>query len=173
MASRKRSMSKDVDMHVLYKEMDGASCPICMNHPHNAVLLLCSSHDKGFRSYICDTRNLDIAVETPAEHLKLRNLSDRTVVHGYHDIPANEVVATGAFPGGSEENGNSNRDNRKEMQEGALQTSDAVTVWGSSHETANADNSSDSLLKLKCPMCRGDVLGWNSRRSQKASKFEA
>lgn len=180
-------MSNDVDMHVLYKELDGASCPICMDHPHNAVLLLCSSHDKGCRSYICDTSyrhsncldrfkklkaenrdnppimtqgNLDIAVETPAEHLELRNLSDRTVVHGYHNIPANEVVATGAFPGESEENGNSNRDNRMEMQEGGLQTSDAVTVWGSSHETANADNSSDSILKLKCPMCRGDVLGW-------------
>ncbi|KAK6780407.1 hypothetical protein RDI58_022591 [Solanum bulbocastanum] len=49
MASRKRNMSKDVDMHVLYKELDGASCPICMNHPHNAVLLLCRSHDKGCR----------------------------------------------------------------------------------------------------------------------------
>lgn len=180
-------MSNDVDMHVLYKELDGASCPICMDHPHNAVLLLCSSHDKGCRSYICDTSyrhsncldrfkklkaenrdnppimtqgNLDIAVETPDEHLELRNLSDRTVGHGYHNIPANEVVATGAFPGGSEENGSSNRDNRMEMLEGTLQTSGAVTVWGSSHETVSADNSSDSKLKLKCPMCRGDVLGW-------------
>ncbi|KAF3594985.1 hypothetical protein DY000_02022570 [Brassica cretica] len=26
-----------------------------MDHPHNAVLLLCTSHDKGCRSYICDT----------------------------------------------------------------------------------------------------------------------
>lgn len=180
-------MSNDVDMHILYKELDGASCPICMDHPHNAVLLLCSSHDKGCRTYICDTSyrhsncldrfkklraenrdnppimtqaNLDIAVETPDEHLELRNLSDHTVVHGYHDIPANEVVATGAFPRVSEEYGNSNRDDHMEMQEGTLQTSGAVTVRGSSHETANADNSSDSKLKLKCPMCRGDVLGW-------------
>ncbi|PHU07222.1 hypothetical protein BC332_23711 [Capsicum chinense] len=187
MASRKRSMSNDVDMHVLNKELDGASCPICMDYPHNAVLLLCSSHDKGCRSYICDTSyrhsncldrfkklgaenrdnppimtqgNLDISVETPDDHLELRNLSDRTVVNRYHDIIANEVVATGAFPGGSEENGNSNRDNRMEMQDGTLQNLGAVTVWGSSHETAIADNSSDSKLKLKCPMCRGDVLGW-------------
>lgn len=179
-------MSNDVDMNVLYKELDGASCPICMDHPHNAVLLLCSSHDKGCRSYICDTSyrhsncldrfkklraenrdnpsimtqgNLDVAVETPDEHLELRNLRDRTV-HGYHDIPANEVVATGAFLEVSEEYGNSNRDYHMEMHEGTLQTSGAVTVWGSSHETVNTDNSSDSKLKLKCPMCRGDVLGW-------------
>ncbi|XP_060180418.1 uncharacterized protein LOC132610153 [Lycium barbarum] len=143
MASRKRSMSNDVDMHVLYKEWDAASCPICMDHPHNAVLLICSSHDKGCRSYICDTSyrhsncldrfkklraenrdnppimtqgNPDIAVETPHEHV--------------------------------------------EMQEGTLQTSVAATVWGSSNETMSADNSSDSKLKLNCPMCRGDVLGW-------------
>ena len=66
--------------------------------------------------------------------MELRNLIDRAVVHGYHDIPAKEVVATGAFPG------DSNRDNHMEMQEGAIQTSDVVTVWGSSDETANVDN---------------------------------
>lgn len=28
---------------------------MCMEHPHNAVLLVCSSHDKGCRPYMCDT----------------------------------------------------------------------------------------------------------------------
>ncbi|XP_051119338.1 uncharacterized protein LOC127243393 [Andrographis paniculata] len=37
------------------KEWEEARCPICMEHPHNAVLLLCSSHDKGCRPFICDT----------------------------------------------------------------------------------------------------------------------
>ncbi|KAL3821499.1 hypothetical protein ACJIZ3_007404 [Penstemon smallii] len=55
MASRKRSISNDADMSAMYKEWDEASCPICMDHPHNAVLLICSSHGKGCRSYICDT----------------------------------------------------------------------------------------------------------------------
>lgn len=45
----------DADTDTLHKEWDDALCPICMDHPHNAVLLLCSSHDKGCRSYICDT----------------------------------------------------------------------------------------------------------------------
>ncbi|KAF8394188.1 hypothetical protein HHK36_020395 [Tetracentron sinense] len=48
-------MADYTDIHALRKEWDEASCPICMDHPHNAVLLLCSSHDKGCRSYICDT----------------------------------------------------------------------------------------------------------------------
>ncbi|PSS07478.1 E3 ubiquitin-protein like [Actinidia chinensis var. chinensis] len=36
-------------------EWEEAVCPICMEHPHNAVLLLCSSHEKGCRPYMCDT----------------------------------------------------------------------------------------------------------------------
>jgi hypothetical protein len=55
MAGVKRRIHSDSDMCALHKELDEASCPICMDHPHNAVLLLCSSHDKGCRSYICDT----------------------------------------------------------------------------------------------------------------------
>ncbi|MFS7992408.1 putative transcription factor C2H2 family [Helianthus anomalus] len=36
-------------------ECEEARCPICKEHPHNAVLLLCSSFDKGCRPYMCDT----------------------------------------------------------------------------------------------------------------------
>jgi hypothetical protein len=32
-----------------------ATCPVCMEIPHNAVLLLCSSYDNGCRPYICAT----------------------------------------------------------------------------------------------------------------------
>lgn len=37
------------------KEWEEARCPICMEHPHNAVLLLCSSSVKGCRPFMCDT----------------------------------------------------------------------------------------------------------------------
>ncbi|KAL3528840.1 hypothetical protein ACH5RR_008162 [Cinchona calisaya] len=37
------------------REWEEARCPICMEHPHNAVLLICSSHEKGCRPYMCDT----------------------------------------------------------------------------------------------------------------------
>ncbi|PKA57549.1 hypothetical protein AXF42_Ash020093 [Apostasia shenzhenica] len=37
------------------KEWDEVRCPVCMEHPHNAVLLLCASHDKGCRPFMCDT----------------------------------------------------------------------------------------------------------------------
>ncbi|CAL9083861.1 unnamed protein product [Musa acuminata var. zebrina] len=37
------------------KEWEEALCPVCLEHPHNAVLLLCSSHDNGCRPFMCDT----------------------------------------------------------------------------------------------------------------------
>ncbi|OIT20770.1 PREDICTED: uncharacterized protein LOC109219755 [Nicotiana attenuata] len=37
------------------REWKEARCPICMEHPHNCVLLLCSSRDKGCLPYMCDT----------------------------------------------------------------------------------------------------------------------
>uniref|UniRef100_A0A7N0TW75 Uncharacterized protein n=1 Tax=Kalanchoe fedtschenkoi TaxID=63787 RepID=A0A7N0TW75_KALFE len=39
----------------LAKDWEGATCSVCMECPHNAVLLLCSSHDKGCRPYMCGT----------------------------------------------------------------------------------------------------------------------
>ncbi|KAM7251936.1 hypothetical protein ACFE04_023819 [Oxalis oulophora] len=37
------------------KDWKDARCSVCMECPHNAVLLLCSSHDKGCRAYMCGT----------------------------------------------------------------------------------------------------------------------
>ncbi|MED6119531.1 hypothetical protein PIB30_012721 [Stylosanthes scabra] len=37
------------------REWKHATCSVCMEYPHNAVLLLCSSHDKGCRPYMCGT----------------------------------------------------------------------------------------------------------------------
>ncbi|XP_042377941.1 uncharacterized protein LOC121970973 [Zingiber officinale] len=37
------------------KDWKGVSCPVCMEYPHNAVLLLCSSYKKGCRPYMCAT----------------------------------------------------------------------------------------------------------------------
>ncbi|KAK1264548.1 hypothetical protein QJS04_geneDACA016180 [Acorus gramineus] len=36
---------------------DDARCPVCMDHPHNAVLLLCSSHSRGCHPFICNTNH--------------------------------------------------------------------------------------------------------------------
>lgn len=37
------------------KLWEEAICPVCLEHPHNAVLLRCSSFDKGCRPFMCNT----------------------------------------------------------------------------------------------------------------------
>uniref|UniRef100_A0A2P2IK70 Uncharacterized protein n=1 Tax=Rhizophora mucronata TaxID=61149 RepID=A0A2P2IK70_RHIMU len=37
------------------KDWEGATCAVCLEFPHNAVLLLCSSYNKGCRPYMCAT----------------------------------------------------------------------------------------------------------------------
>lgn len=39
------------------KEWDNAICSVCLEFPHNAVLLLCSSYKNGCRPYMCATSN--------------------------------------------------------------------------------------------------------------------
>ncbi|KAL7587335.1 hypothetical protein Lser_V15G37817 [Lactuca serriola] len=51
----KRSLSKNPLESENIKEWEEARCPVCMEHPHNAILLLCSSHEKGCRPFMCDT----------------------------------------------------------------------------------------------------------------------
>lgn len=41
------------DLHK--NDWENVTCSVCMEHPHNAVLLLCSSHNKGCRPYMCGT----------------------------------------------------------------------------------------------------------------------
>lgn len=36
-------------------EWESALCPICMDHPHNSVLLLCSSQEKNCRPFMCNS----------------------------------------------------------------------------------------------------------------------
>lgn len=65
------------------REWEEARCSICMEHPHNAVLLLCSSREKGCRPFICDTsyrhsncldqlrKSADVSsLQTPFDHQK-------------------------------------------------------------------------------------------------------
>ncbi|GLT47251.1 hypothetical protein SLA2020_209590 [Shorea laevis] len=39
------------------QDWEETRCPICMEHPHSAVLLRCSSYAKGCRPYVCNTSN--------------------------------------------------------------------------------------------------------------------
>nr|CAD1820948.1 unnamed protein product [Ananas comosus var. bracteatus] len=55
MTETKEKHSANTDSLAQCNEWDEATCSICMDHPHNAVLLICTSHDEGCRPFICNT----------------------------------------------------------------------------------------------------------------------
>ncbi|XP_022865010.1 uncharacterized protein LOC111384901 [Olea europaea var. sylvestris] len=169
MAGRKRSISNDADMSTLYKEWDEVSCPICMDHPHNAVLLICTSHEKGCRSYICDTsyrhsncldRFKKLAGENTDSYTTLapRNLHDfinatssgLTGDDANHDMNASNTAATVGMPGGS--GGSSSFDADSDFGERGI-------LWERFYRETNMEKPKPRS-NLRCPLCRGSVLRW-------------
>ncbi|XP_052185074.1 uncharacterized protein LOC127796752 [Diospyros lotus] len=190
MASRKRSKSNETDIKALHKEWDEALCPICMDHPHNAVLLLCSSYEKGCRSYICDTSyrhsncldrfkilrednksslplptSLRGQQETSTRNLVLR-ITDATepdrndIINESNNVPSIEL--TGGSGGADPTLADLQLGRNLEVQgEGISYAGDSETLWERTNlEASRGENSSEIKLDLKCPLCRGTVMGW-------------
>ncbi|XP_060970654.1 uncharacterized protein LOC115712825 isoform X2 [Cannabis sativa] len=154
MAGVKRRLCTDSDIRGLHKELDEISCPICMDHPHNAVLLRCSSHDKGCRSYICDTSHrhsncLD----------RFKKLRDSTT-----DIPTeSSSLSVNTYEQPQENNNTQGPNSILDTQEGIVEAVESESFRERVVELDELDveNSSEPNLSLKCPLCRGDVLGWD------------
>ncbi|KAJ0971621.1 hypothetical protein J5N97_019580 [Dioscorea zingiberensis] len=53
--SEKDCSLKKIPLTLEKEDWQDATCSVCMESPHNAVLLLCSSHDKGCHPYMCGT----------------------------------------------------------------------------------------------------------------------
>ncbi|XP_020592229.1 uncharacterized protein LOC110032809 isoform X2 [Phalaenopsis equestris] len=49
------SLKKLLDDDILLHSWDDVTCPICLDVPHNGVLLHCSSYNNGCRAFLCDT----------------------------------------------------------------------------------------------------------------------
>lgn len=49
------SLKKLIDDDILLNSWEDVTCPICLDVPHNGVLLHCTSYDKGCRAFLCDT----------------------------------------------------------------------------------------------------------------------
>ncbi|XP_010532876.1 PREDICTED: uncharacterized protein LOC104808778 [Tarenaya hassleriana] len=142
MTGVKRKRCAESDAHALHKELDEVSCPICMDHPHNAVLLLCSSHDRGCRPYICDTSRrhsncLDGVKKSQSESSDAATERSDFSFSDFFDrvfSPLRRILDSEA--------------------EGRLEIGDSVSL-----ERERSEEESQRT-NLKCPFCRGSVLGW-------------
>ncbi|KAK7400130.1 hypothetical protein VNO78_11330 [Psophocarpus tetragonolobus] len=82
--SRNIELHKPINMLGSVNEMkdwEEVRCPICMEPPHNGVLLKCSSYEKGCRPYMCNTSYrhsncLDQFCKSFASHLSSEVLSE-------------------------------------------------------------------------------------------------
>ncbi|KAL8494303.1 hypothetical protein ACS0TY_025198 [Phlomoides rotata] len=138
MASRKRSMSNDSDVPPMYKEWDEALCPICMDHPHNGVLLICTSHHKSCRPYICDT---SYRHSNCLDRFKKLNEENTDTISATNLIQGSHQDSTGPHDHGT----------NLEEQEGR--------EWGTL-DLSEMDIEKSEMSNLRCPLCRGRVLGW-------------
>ncbi|XP_010541893.1 PREDICTED: uncharacterized protein LOC104815259 [Tarenaya hassleriana] len=118
------------------KEWEDARCSVCMEHPHNAVLLICSSYENGCRPYMCDTsyRHSNCLdqfrksfKETPTSSTTQQEEAD-----GATAVPdvAPELTDVNPREGGSEADTGSSGDLEKAKPE------------------------------LTCPLCRGQIKEW-------------
>ncbi|XVF72216.1 hypothetical protein PTKIN_Ptkin12aG0102300 [Pterospermum kingtungense] len=153
-----------------------------MDHPHNAVLLLCSSHEKGCRSYICDTsyrhsncldrfkKLRDNSSESPILHharpINLENSSTSGMnlalrtdfIEGNGSQNLNEA---NSLAGGSEVNIQEPDRHLDSQGEGIIEIGDFDAFQRRADtEEVDSENTSESKSSLKCPLCRGKVLGW-------------
>lgn len=155
MAGFKRRLCNDSDMHALHRELDEVSCPICMDHPHNAVLLLCSSHDKGCRSYICDTSYRHSNCLDRFKKLRDNSKENPNL--------QSSLINTNNSSGSRQADAQDPSRHLDQHDEGILETADSENLQDRAvlEEELDVDNSSeDSKSSLHCPLCRGTVLGW-------------
>ncbi|KAK2966273.1 hypothetical protein RJ640_018084 [Escallonia rubra] len=129
------------------KEWEEARCPVCMEHPHNAILLMCSSHEKGCRPYMCDTsyrhsncfdqfrKSFTEASPTMAQQDEAPVPVTNSLFH--EETPIHALVSEATI---------------SHMQGG-------ISEEGSSARLAMACENQEKS-KLQCPLCRGQINGW-------------
>ncbi|KAK6236239.1 hypothetical protein SCA6_011576 [Theobroma cacao] len=136
------------------KEWEEARCPVCMEHPHNAILLICSSHEKGCHPYMCDTSYrhsncfdqfrksfADSSATTPQDtqqegaQLATTNLSPAPVATATSDSTVTDL-----------------------QEERSEEVSARSEEGPSTPSTVSCEN--QVLAKLVCPLCRGEIKDW-------------
>ncbi|GAB4832892.1 hypothetical protein Ancab_006910 [Ancistrocladus abbreviatus] len=124
--------------HEDLKEWEEARCPVCMEHPHNAVLLVCSAYGKGCRPYMCDTSY---------RHSNCLDQFQKSSPEASSAAPGQEGSLYPAQPSNGLNSGTTVTDSQKMKTE---------------EPSANLDFSGMNKFqnKLVCPLCRGQIGGW-------------
>lgn len=135
---RRSSSKTPLESEENIKEWEEARCPVCMEHPHNAVLLICSSHEKGCRPYMCNTSY---------RHSNCLDQFCKSFTETSPAIPPIETQISNADSPQVQSTEVNTVDIQEESSEGF------VTMQSLSCED-------DAKSKLVCPLCRGQIKEW-------------
>ncbi|XP_061345231.1 uncharacterized protein LOC133291065 [Gastrolobium bilobum] len=120
------------------KEWEDARCPVCMEHPHNAVLLICSSHEKGCRPYMCNTSY---------RHSNCLDQFCKSFTETSPTIPQEESQISSTNSSHVQSTEANTIDMQEERSEGLVTT----------QPLSCEDEAKEKLL---CPLCRGQIKEW-------------
>lgn len=123
------------------KEWEEARCPVCMEHPHNAILLICSSHEKGCRPYMCDTSY---------RHSNCFDQFQKSYLESSSPNPqdsAAQLLTPNSLASATPESTITELHEERSEEDG-LPSSSTVSV------------ESQAKPKLLCPLCRGLIKDW-------------
>ncbi|KAK1680125.1 hypothetical protein QYE76_040973 [Lolium multiflorum] len=162
MTSKKSNRSTVTSCTALHMEWDRISCPICMEQPHNAVLLICSSYKNGCRCYICNTShrhsncldrfremNGDSKVcDSHSTSLVLSNSNNRTVQPRAHYSMISRHLLSPSL------RRHIDNANNQESVNSTLSVGERSIIMEECHDAMQIS------ADLKCPLCRGSVSGW-------------
>jgi hypothetical protein len=137
------------------KEWEEAKCPVCMEHPHNAVLLICSSHEKGCRPYMCNTS------------YRHSNCLDQFCKSFAEPSPPTIPPVEGEISNSDSPQEQSTEANIVDVQEETIVDVQEETIVDVQEETSEGFVTMQSLScedetksKLVCPLCRGHIKEW-------------
>lgn len=122
------------------KEWEDARCPVCMEHPHNAVLLICTSHEKGCRPYMCDTSY---------RHSNCLDQFRKSFAENSSITPGQDEAQLSTALMSSNETSESTI---TEVQEEISEEGQPILL------PSSCENQEQP--KLVCPLCRGQVKDW-------------
>lgn len=149
-------------------EWEEATCPICMDYPHNAVLLCCSSYENGCRPYMCNTSY---------RHSNCLDQYQKAHLGAHKSLVSIEPLPDAVQAADRRARRYANiRVSQETRRTASLIETGAVGAPGLDLEAAllgegNSTNAPEELaassfpLKsdvkgLLCPLCRGTIKGW-------------
>ncbi|VAH18591.1 unnamed protein product [Triticum turgidum subsp. durum] len=162
MTSKKSNRPTVTSCTALHMEWDRISCPICMEQPHNAVLLICSSYKNGCRSYICNTShrhsncldrfremNGDSKVrDSHSTSSVLSNSNNRTVQPRSHYSTISRHLLSPSL------RRHIDNANNQESANSTPFVGESSIIMQECHDAVQIS------VDMKCPLCRGSVSGW-------------